>query len=109
VESCLYIGRVRHRRFRPVEHAFELPLFMLYLDLAELDEVFRGRWLWSARRPALARFRREDHLGDPEVPLDESVRDLVAERSGRRPDGPVRLLTHLRYAGPRRSGAPTSS
>jgi DUF1365 family protein len=99
VESCLYVGRVRHRRFRPVEHAFELPLFMMYLDLAELDAVFRGRWLWSARRPALARFRREDHLGDPEVPLDEAVRDLVAERSGRRPDGPVRLLTHLRYAG----------
>jgi hypothetical protein len=90
---------VRHRRFRPVAHAFELPLFMTYLDLAELDEVFRGRWLWSARRPALARFRREDHLGDPELPLDQAVRDLVAERSGRRPDGPIRLLTHLRYAG----------
>lgn len=99
MESCLYVGRVRHRRFRPVEHAFEVPLFMTYLDLAELDEVFRGRWLWSARRPALARFRREDHLGDPEAPLDEVVRDLVAERSGCRPDGPVRLLTHLRYAG----------
>ena len=99
MESCLYIGRVRHRRFRPVAHAFGFPLFMVYLDLAELDEVFRGRWLWSARRAALARFRREDHLGDPRVPLAEAVRDLVAERTGRRPQGPVRLLTHLRYAG----------
>jgi DUF1365 family protein len=99
MESCLYEGRVWHRRFRPVEHAFGMPLFLLYLDLAELDQVFRGRWLWSASRPALARFRREDHLGDPRVPLDRAVRDVVEARSGRRPAGPIRLLTHLRYAG----------
>ena len=28
--------------------------FMLYLDLAELTTVFRGRWLWSTRGRALA-------------------------------------------------------
>lgn len=63
------------------------------------DGVFRGRWFWSARRPALARFRRRDHWGDPSVPLDAAVRDLVSERLGFRPAGPVRLLTHLRYFG----------
>lgn len=99
VESCLYEGRVRHRRRRPIEHRFEFPLFMLYLDLAELPDLFRGRLLWSAERPALARFRRADHLGDPALPLDLAVRDLVEERTGRRPAGPIRLLTHLRYAG----------
>ncbi len=99
VESCLYVGRVRHRRFRPVRHDFRFPLFLVYLDLAELDRVFRGRWLWSARRAALARFRREDHLGDPRLPLEEAVRALVAERTGRRPTGPIRLLTQLRTAG----------
>jgi len=99
VHSCLYEGRVRHERTRPVAHAFEFPLFLLYLDLAELPQLFRGRWLWSAERPALAWFRRRDHLGDPELPLADCVRDLVETRTGRRPDGPIRLLTHLRYAG----------
>jgi DUF1365 family protein len=99
MESCLYFGRVRHRRFEPITHAFERPLFLVYLDLAELDVVFRGRWLWSTRRLAYARFRREDHLGDPALPLDEAVRRLVAERIGRRPEGPIRLLTQLRQAG----------
>jgi DUF1365 family protein len=33
------------------------------------------------------------------VPLDSAVRDLVASRTGTRPDGPIRLLTHLRYFG----------
>jgi len=97
--SCLYVGQVRHRRFAPQPHAFAYPLHLLYLDLAELPEVFRGRWLWSAERPALARFHRGDHLGDPGVPLDEAVRDLVLERTGRKPRGPIRLLTQPRVAG----------
>jgi DUF1365 family protein len=99
VRSALYEGRVQHRRHAPRPHAFRYRIFQLYLDLAELDEVFRGRWLWSARRPALAWFRRADHLGEAEVPLDTAVRDLVERESGRRPRGPIRLLTHLRYFG----------
>ncbi len=60
---------------RRARHAFRYRLFMVYLDLAELDDVFRGRWLWSTRRPALARFDRRDHFGDPAQPLDDAVRD----------------------------------
>jgi DUF1365 family protein len=99
MHSAIYRGWLRHRRHAPRAHAFDYPLFMAYLDLEELDQVFRGRWLWSTRRPALARFAREDHLGDPAAPLHEAVRELVAERTGRRLRGPVRLLTHLRYLG----------
>jgi DUF1365 family protein len=97
--SCLYEGWVRHRRREPLPHAFRYPLFMAYLDLAEVDAVFRGRWFWSSRRRALARFDRADHLGDPRVPLDTVVRDLVEDRTGWHPTGPIRLLTHLRYFG----------
>lgn len=99
MQSCLYVGQVRHRRFAPREHAFTYKLFHAYLDLDELDMVFRNRWLWSVTRPALARFKREDHLGNPEQPLAEAVRDLVQAETGRRPAGPIRLLTHLRYFG----------
>jgi len=99
MKSCLYTGSVQHRRYSPRPHAFRYPLFMACLDLAELDHVFAQRWLWSTRRPAIARFRREDHFGDARVPLDQSVRDLVQVRTGCRPAGPIRLLTHLRCFG----------
>jgi hypothetical protein len=99
VNSALYFGSIGHRRHAPVTNAFRYRAFLVYLDLGELPEVFRGRWLWSASRPAPAWFRRADHLGDPGRPLDEEVRDLVLARSGFRPAGPVRLLTHLRYWG----------
>jgi len=99
MHSAIYHGWLRHRRLAPRPHAYRYPLFLMYLDLAELDEVFRGRWFWSVRRRALARFDRADHLGDAAVPLGESVRDLVQTKTGKRPDGPIRLLTHLRYFG----------
>ncbi len=99
MKSAIFSGRVRHRRTQPTGHQFVYRLFMVYLDLAELDRVFAGRWLWSATRPAPARFKREDHLGDPTVPLDTAVRELVQAKTGSRPEGPVRLLTNLAYFG----------
>jgi len=99
MRSAIYEGTVRHRRFAPVRNEFAYRLFMMYLDLGELDEVFRGHWLWSTRHFNLACLRRKDHLGDPTISIDEAVRLLVAERTGARPTGPIRLLTHLRYFG----------
>jgi hypothetical protein len=99
VQSCLYAGWVRHRRNAPVPHAFRYRLCLLYLDLAELPQALEGRWLWSARRPALARWHRADHGFDPTRDLAEEIRELVATRSGRRPAGPIRLLTAPRLLG----------
>jgi DUF1365 family protein len=99
MQSALYTGRLSHRRHAPVAHAFRYRVTLAWLDLAELDEVFRGRWLWSTRRAAPAWLRRADYLGDPSLPLDEAVRDLVERETGVRPTGPVRLLTQLRTFG----------
>jgi DUF1365 family protein len=97
--SALYEGWINHRRLDPVGHEFRYPIFMAYLDLAELPGVLDPLAGWSARRPAPAWFRRSDHLGDPRRPLDECVRDAVADELGERPAGPIRVLTNLRYLG----------
>jgi DUF1365 family protein len=72
---------------------------MLWLDLSELDTVFRGRWFWSTRRRSLAWLRRADYIGDPSLSIDEAVRRRVAETRGQRPAGPIRMLTQLRNFG----------
>lgn len=99
MHSALYTGRVRHRRRGPRPHAFSYRITYVWLDLGELDSVFRGRWFWSTTRRALAWFRRADYLGDPSVPLDVAVRDRVEAATGRRPVGPVRMLSQLRNYG----------
>jgi len=97
--SAVYEGWVRHRRFEPVAHSFRYRLFLMYLDLDELPAALDPYPLWSARRPAPARFRRPDFMGDPARPLAECARDAVEAETGVRPAGPVRLLAGLRYLG----------
>jgi DUF1365 family protein len=97
--STVYEGDVVHRRFAPHPHAFRYRMAQLYLDLDELERVFDSRWLWSTDRRNLAEFRRADYLGPFDLPLTEAVRRRVQTATGRRPSGPIRLLTHLRYAG----------
>ena len=99
MESCIYEGWVRHRRYAPATNQFRYRLFMMYLDLAELDQVFTSTRLWQNEGSGLAVFRRRDHVGDPGVTLDTTIRELVATHSGSRPDGPIRILTNLRYFG----------
>ncbi len=94
--SCIYEGVIRHRRVEP-RRQFSHRLALVYLDLAEVPRLLGGRLV--STRPGLVRFRRRDYLGDPAVALDRAVRELVGERTGGQPEGPIRLLTQLRSFG----------
>lgn len=97
--SAVYAGVVRHRRLAPHPHAFNYRMAQLYLDLDEIDHLFKQRWLWSSERANIAEFRRNDYLGPAELTLAEAVRQRVERVIGHRPAGPIRMLTHLRYFG----------
>lgn len=97
--SCLYVGRVRHRRFAPVPHEFHNSVFLAYIDLDEVEQVFRIPLFCSTAPLSLVRFRRADYFGESDRPLKECVRELVQQRAGILATGPIRLLTHLRYIG----------
>ncbi|MDT8894808.1 DUF1365 domain-containing protein [Halomonas sp. I1] len=97
--SRLYRGWVRHRRFVPRPHAFHYRLWMAWLDLDELPELFDGVPGFSARRPALVRFRRADYLAPSEPSLKQAVREELRRQLGEIPPGRICLLTQLRTLG----------
>jgi len=99
MKSCLYEGTIRHRRFEPVANSFTYGIFFCYLDLGELRTVFDVHPLWSVWKVNAAYLRRRDHTGDPEIALDRAIRDAVEAQVNKRPQGPIRMLTHLRYFG----------
>lgn len=98
-KSALYKGFVKHTRYLPTPHSFKFKLFLLYIDLSELDTLLSESVWWSVSRKALACFNRNDFLGDSSIPLDEAVRKKVKEKTGKSPSGPIRMLTHVRYYG----------
>jgi DUF1365 family protein len=96
--SAIYQGRLTHVRRGPTRHLFGYRLHMLYLDLDEIETrlpigiLRRGRFGWLS-------FCRADYLGDSAKGLKDEVLTLVETRLGRRPAGPVRLLTQVRSFG----------
>jgi DUF1365 family protein len=97
MHSAIYEGTIFHRRMSVRAHQFRYRVAMAYLDLDEIDEL--GDGMLTRARPGIVRFRRRDYLGDPEIPLIDAVRAVVADQQGTAPQGPVRLLTHLRTFG----------
>lgn len=118
--SCLFDGKVRHRRFTPVDNVFKYSMFMWYIDLDELHALVRSKWYLRLNRLGLVSFHCSDYFGGSYADSSilsatkssvrkqavEHIKTAVAKRvqafyakNGR--DCPeiksVRLLTHLRY------------
>jgi len=99
MESALYSGTLAHRRYLPRRHQFTYSLFMAFLDIDRLPELMRVSPLLSYNRWNWAAFYERDHFGDASLRLRERLA-ADAEASGiLLPEGPVYLLTHLRYLG----------
>ena len=74
---------------------------MVCLDLDEIDTIFSGRWFWSNRRLAPARFRESDHLKglSSSKSLREKAIDFLGQHGVTANVGRIQLLTQLRYFG----------
>jgi DUF1365 family protein len=99
MESALNVGKLRHRRFSPRAHSFSYPVYMAFLDIDRLPELMRvspfasyNGWNWTA-------FCERDHFGDPRQALRDRLAGDAARNGVVLPDGPIFLLTHLRYLG----------
>jgi DUF1365 family protein len=105
----VYVGTVRHRRRQPVDHTFVYPLFMVLLDIDRIPELMRVSPFTSHNRWNWASFRETDHLRAGGAGRDgragdaASLRDRLSAAAASAglvlPEGPVFLLTHLRYLG----------
>ena len=98
MKSCIYKGQVSHQRYSPRLHGFTYSLFMMYVDLDELPKLFDRYLLWSINKPNIASFYRKDHHGNHEK-LAESIKSLVFDKTGDVVQGPIRIITHMRYFG----------
>ena len=93
-------GSARHRRFGPgPDTLVQLPGGDAAARPGRGRRVMRLHPAWSARRPSPVALPTNGFHRRPATPLDRAVRDLVAERTGRRPEGPVAMLANLRTWG----------
>ena len=72
---------------------------MAYVDISSLASIMKTSLLWNINKPAIVSFKRKDYHGDPSMGLESAVRKTLLEKTGKQFNGPIRLLTHLRYFG----------
>ena len=59
--SCLYLGRVIHKRFKPKKHFFKYRVFSFYLNLDEIDKIDKEIPFFSYNKFNLISFYDKDH------------------------------------------------
>ena len=59
--SCIYIGSVIHKRFKPKKHFFRYNVFSLFLDLDEINELDQKIPFFSYNKFNILSFFDKDH------------------------------------------------
>ncbi len=98
VSSGLYVGQIRHRRFTPVKHIFDYPIFMSLIDLDKVDELVDSVRFLSKRKWGLMSFYRHDYMEGAED-TKSAVQEKLYQLTGESISGKVFALCHLRYCG----------
>jgi DUF1365 family protein len=99
MEPAIYSGTIRHRRFQPARHEFTYPLFMAFLEVDRIPELMKVSPFTSYNRFNWASFHESDHFGDAALPLRQRLLADAASQGIHLPEGPIFLLTNLRYLG----------
>lgn len=102
--SAVYSGWIRHRRFTAVNNAFRYPIFMMYLDLDEIEGLLSKKWYCGFEEFNFLSYKRKDFFNPSTDDLKQAVIDRVdqyyKDHKCPAPDiQSVRLLGHVRYFG----------
>ncbi len=98
VSSGLYVGNIRHRRFTPVKHVFDYPIFMPLIDLDKIDELVEKVRFLSKRKWGVMSFYHGDYM-EGAVDTKSAVLEKLHQLTGKSFSGKVFALCHLRYFG----------
>lgn len=99
MKSALFVGTVEHRRFSPVRHEFRYKVCYYYLDLEEIDRIFRFPLLLSKDAPGILSWWRKDYIHPTTGTIREVVTQAIQKQTGESFAGPIRMLTNISYFG----------
>ncbi|MFL5785992.1 MAG: DUF1365 domain-containing protein [Bacteriovoracaceae bacterium] len=99
MKSRLYVGEVEHRRFEPVHHEFRYKVCYYYLDLEEIERIFKIPVLFSCHFPGILSWSRKNYIHPTDKSIREVVTDSIKRQTGEDFSGPIRMLTNISYFG----------
>jgi len=99
LNSCIYVGEVRHKRLSPREHSFSYNIFFLAIDLDEIQELNTFGWWFKCDKFAPLSFRSSDYLQQKEPITKQLVWQKVQHLGGQNFAGRVMFIGQMRCFG----------
>ena len=97
--SGLYAGTVVHRRMRPRAHRLKYRIFMMLLDLDEIDRIAGASRLFSRNRFNLLSFHDRDYGDRSGAPIRPQIEGHLRAAGLGEASASIRLLTMPRVLG----------
>lgn len=97
-DNALYIGEVRHARYRPRAHRFNYRVFSAFLNVDDIDQNRLGLKLLSIDKFNLFSIRRRDHGAKDGSALRPFIENLLSEAGLDAPET-IHILCYPRMFG----------
>ena len=97
--SCIYIGNVIHKRFKPKKHFFKYSVFSLFLDLDEINELDEKISFFSYNKFNILSFFDKDHGHRDGLPIKDWVKRLLQDNKISTKNIKTKILCYPRIFG----------
>jgi len=98
-KSHLYLGNVVHRRFSPKKHSFKYSLYMMALDVTDVENPTITKGIFGFSWYHLLRFREKDYLRGEPYSLSKRIVNKVKDLNGHDDIQRIIMLVQVRCFG----------
>ncbi|MDP2562152.1 DUF1365 domain-containing protein [Psychrobium sp. 1_MG-2023] len=97
--SQIYVGRVFHQRFTPKKHRFDYSLYMLGLDVDDVEGATKGLGLFGFNLFHPLRFVEKDYVNGEPFSLSQRIKNKVQQLQGHKDIAKIVMLVQVRCFG----------
>lgn len=98
-QSNIYLGDIVHRRFSPKKHSFDYTVYMLALDVSEVENANKGQGLFGFSWYHPLRFVEKDYLRGEPNGLTQRITNKVIQLNGYTDIHKIVMLVQVRCFG----------
>lgn len=98
-KSHIYLGNIIHRRFSPKKHSFDYRLYMLALDVSDVESKKVGKGVFGFAWYHPLRFVEKDYLPGEPFSLSQRITNKVQELKGHSDIDSIVMLVQVRCLG----------
>lgn len=95
--NAIYVGKIRHRRFKLRKHEFSYRLFMLYCNVKDIEKICENNYFSSFNKPNISSFYEKDFFPDIDGTLEEKINKVLIINGYSPCEGKMYLLSNWRY------------